>query len=90
MRKHVYDVTEMAASTVIFAIVLLCSGLQSVASDILTNHHSKMVQTVKYQVDLDRPPKERWLPILEDFTSSVPLMLEYYHSIVRLYAYRWH
>lgn len=75
--------TEMAAS-LSFVILLLCSHLHFVAGDLLSGGHSRLVPTVKYQVDLDQPPKERWLPILEDFKGSVPLMLKYYHTIVRL------
>ena len=47
---------------------------------------SSLVPTVKYQVDLDQPPMERWRPILKDFTGSVPLVLEYFRSIVRARA----
>ena len=72
-----------------FAISLLCLSLHSVAGDIASGHHN-LVPTVKYQVDLDQPPKERWVPILENFKDSVPLMLEYYHGIVRLHTrHRW-
>ena len=45
-----------------------------------------LVPTVKYRVDLDQPPKERWVPILENFKGSVPLILEYFRSIVRAAA----
>ena len=44
---------------------------------------SNLVPMVKYQLDLDQPPKERWVPILENFKGSVPLILEYFRSIVR-------
>ena len=50
---------------------------------------SNLVPMVKYQLDLDQPPKERWVPILENFKGSVPLMLEYYHGIVRLHIGHW-
>lgn len=71
----------MAPSFGFVIVLLLCSC--SVATGLLSGGHN-MVPTVKYQVDLDRMPKERWIPILEDLKGSVPLILQYYETIVRL------
>ena len=64
--------------------MLLCSC--SVATDAPSGSHS-LVPMAKYQVDLDQTPKERWLPLLEDYTGSVPLILEYFRSLVRTPLY---
>lgn len=71
----------MAASFRLVNVLLLCSC--SVASGLLSGGHN-MVPTVKYQVNLDQTPKERWIPILQDLKGSVPLILKYYQTIVRL------
>ena len=36
----------------------------------------------KYVVDLDKPPEERWIPILSDYKTSVPLIIEYFNNQV--------
>lgn len=36
----------------------------------------------KYKVDLNQPPKERWLPILSVYNSSGPLILDYFKNVV--------
>ena len=49
---------------------------------------SRLVPMQKYQVDLDTKPSERWLPILEDFKTSAPLIVRYFNSLVSTYWIR--
>ncbi len=39
----------------------------------------------KYTVDLDQPPEKRWLSILPDYRSSVPLILRYFNQSVSIF-----
>ena len=43
---------------------------------------SEAVPMKKYTVDLDQPPSERWNPILKDFKSSAPLIVDYFNDQV--------
>lgn len=42
-----------------------------------------VVPVEKYTVDLDQPPSERWIPLLKDFKSSAPLIVDYFSEQVR-------
>lgn len=68
---------NMAVS--VWPVILLLSSCSVRA----INAPSGLVPMAKYQVNLDQTPKERWIPILKDFTGSVPLILEYFRSLVR-------
>ena len=43
-----------------------------------------VVPMKKYTVDLDQPPSERWIPLLKDFKSSAPLIVDYFSDQVSL------
>ena len=47
------------------------------------NKLKPVVPMKKYTVDLDQPPSERWNPILKDFKSSAPLIVDYFNEQVR-------
>ena len=70
------------ASFSVLALALVCSTFLPGGSA----GSSRLVPMQKYQVDLDMKPSQRWLPILEDFRSSVPLILDYFYSAVRLHG----
>ncbi len=38
----------------------------------------------KYKVDLDQSPDKRWLPLLSDYNSSVPLIIKYFEQQVNI------
>ena len=43
-----------------------------------------VVPMKKYTIDLDQPPSERWIPLLKDFKSSAPLIVDYFSDQVSL------
>ena len=43
-----------------------------------------VVPVKKYTIDLDQPPSERWIPLLKDFKSSAPLIVDYFSDQVSL------
>lgn len=42
-----------------------------------------VVPVKKYTIDLDQSPSERWIPLLKDFKSSAPLIVDYFGDQVR-------
>ena len=46
-----------------------------------------LVPMSKYQIDLDVSPDRRWIPLLEHFKSSAPLVVDYFQQFVRLYGF---
>ena len=42
----------------------------------------RAVPLKKYTVDLDQPPEKRWLPILQEYNSSLPLIINYFNNEV--------
>ena len=45
---------------------------------------SEAVPMKKYTIDLDQSPQDRWIPLLKDFKSSAPLIIDYYRNQVAL------
>lgn len=45
---------------------------------------SEAVPMKKYTIDLDQSPQERWIPLLKDFKSSAPLIIDYYRKQVTI------
>ncbi len=42
----------------------------------------RQVPMALYTIDLDQSPRERWIPLLKDFKSSVPLVEKYFYQQV--------
>ncbi len=42
----------------------------------------RQVPMALYTIDLGLPPRERWIPLLKDFRSSVPLVEKYFYQQV--------
>ena len=45
----------------------------------------RAVPMKKFTVDLDKPPQERWNDLLSYYTSSVPLIVDYFDQQVYYY-----
>ena len=43
---------------------------------------SGAVPMKKYTINMDQTPQERWIPLLKDFTSSAPLIVNYFKDQV--------
>ena len=43
-----------------------------------------------YTIDLSIPPEQRWRHVLSEYNSSVPLVVEYYQSLVTANTYYLH
>ena len=41
-----------------------------------------VVPAKHYTIDLDQSPQERWLPLVKDFKSSAPLIVDYFQQQV--------
>jgi len=47
----------------------------------------KRVPMSQYTIDLDQPPEKRWIPLLKDFKSSAPLIVDYFNNGVSFIVY---
>ena len=77
------EVKMAAERLAFFAVAIIGIAFSGVSSGV-----SRLVPMQKYQVDLDTKPSERWLPILEDFKTSAPLVVQYFNSLVSTYWIR--
>lgn len=48
---------------------------------------SEAVPMKKYTIDLDQSPQDRWIPLLKDFKSSAPLVVDYFRNQVAITFY---
>ncbi len=62
-------------------VFVLCSHFSQAEVNIGAEN-GNAVPVKKYTVDLDKPPEERWLPIMPIYRSSVPLIIDYVNSEV--------
>ena len=64
--------------------VLLCvhSGCTAPRGSHGDGTHTGRVPMQLYTVDLDQPPELRWMPLLKDFKSSAPLIVNYFEQQV--------
>ena len=71
--------TMSAMQSTIAAVLLVCL-VWPVASE-AARRAEPMLQ---YRVDLQQPPETRWREILSHYNDSVPLILDYFYSLVSL------
>ena len=67
------------AVRVLVLVSLLCFGV--------VVHARKAVPMNTFKLDLNVPPEERWKHIIETYHSSVPLIVDYFNSLVCVYIY---
>ena len=60
----------------VFQLALQTAGAEALGEPV--------VPAKKYTIDLDQPPNERWIPLLKDFKSSAPLIVDYFSEQVSL------
>lgn len=58
------------------ALVLLCTSFW------LTSEAKNVEPMRNYRIDLQQPPETRWREVLSDHNSSVPMILDYFESMV--------
>lgn len=49
------------------------------------DHLKRSVPMKKFTVDLDKPPEDRWLELISNYNSSVPLIVDYFDQEVGAY-----
>ena len=72
---HTY---AMAVRRVLIIVVLsvFCGALP------ITEGAGRAVPMKKFTVDLDKPPQERWIDLISHYTTSVPLIVDYFDQQV--------
>ena len=65
------------AVRVLILVSLLCVGV--------VVHARKAEPMNTFKLDLNVPPEERWKHIIEIYHSSVPLIVDYFNSLVCVY-----
>lgn len=58
------------------ALALLCTSFW------LTSEAKNVEPMRNYRIDLQQPPETRWREVLSDYNSSVPMILDYFESMV--------
>jgi len=48
---------------------------------------ARSVEMKHYTIDVSMPPEQRWHHVLSDYNSSVPLVIEYFQSMVTANTY---
>lgn len=81
---------KMMTSVLLACVVILCVHGQSVRTGSIgpRERDNSLVPMRKYAVDLDKSPKERWISILSDYKTSVPLIIEYFNNIVSFKSFK--
>ena len=64
------------------SVFLSVGGTNALAAATAAREETSMPME-KYTINLDDPPRERWLPLLKDFKSSAPLIVDYFREQVR-------
>ena len=78
--------TKVLQGRILACVIYICGLcacqliLQTVGAEALSE---PVVPVQKYTIDLDQPPNERWIPLLKDFKSSAPLIVDYFSEQVR-------
>lgn len=66
----------------VFILYFLSAGCAEIPNPSGLDPQSKTVPMKKYIIDLDQSPQERWIPLLKDFKSSAPLIVDYFSDQV--------
>jgi len=63
---------NMKGGVALFTFVLIC----------LVQCEARSVEMKHYTIDLSISPEQRWRHVLSDYNSSVPLVIDYFQSMV--------
>jgi len=69
----------------LFGYMAVMKGGVALASFLLAylvQCEARSVEMKRYTIDLSISPKQRWRRVLSDYNSSVPLVIEYFQSMV--------
>ena len=61
---------------IVVVLAVFCGALPN------TEGSGRAVPMKKFTVDLDKPPQERWIDLLSHYTTSVPLIVDYFDQQV--------
>ena len=50
---------------------------------LVANGARQAIPMKTYKVDLNEPPETRWNHVLEPYLASIPLVMDYFNSLVR-------
>ena len=64
-------------------LALLCTSFW------LTSEAKRVEPMRNYRIDLQQPPETRWREVLSDYNSSVPMILDYFESMVNTTYSSW-